>query len=234
MHILPRRGLDQSMEAGPGREVTCCSTGLTLAARTGPWLWIGMRIATPRLPKLSHALMAAALLSLTACDTGKLSRTFGLSRDAPDEFTVTTQAPLSMPPDYNLRPPRPGATRPQQQSERVQAEEALIPQTALATPQTAGSSAGQAALLQEAGPPVSGDIRRRVDQDARLEQANEGFLDKLLYWRKTDTQNVVVDADKENQRLRQNAALGQSPETGETPRIQQRKTGWFQSLFSWL
>jgi len=40
-----------------------------------------------------------------------------------DEFAVVTKAPLIMPPDYNLRPPRPGAARPQEQSERQQAAE---------------------------------------------------------------------------------------------------------------
>jgi Protein of unknown function (DUF3035) len=193
-----------------------------------------MRITTSRSTTVVRLLAALPLLAVAGCDTSTLSRNFGLTRDAPDEFTVTTQAPLSMPPDYNLRPPRPGAARPQQQAESVQAEEALIPQVALGGPQTSGSSPGQTALLQESGPTAPRDIRRRVDQDARVEEANEGFLDKVLYWRKPDTQNVTVDAAKETQRLKQNAALGQSPEVGETPRIQQRRQGWFQSLFSWL
>ena len=51
-------------------------------------------------------LAAGAAVSLAGCDTGNMSRTFGLTRDAPDEFSVTTQAPLSMP-DFNLSP-RPG------------------------------------------------------------------------------------------------------------------------------
>src|SRR3984885_6148931 len=98
-------------------------------------------------------LLGASLLLLGGCSGDTLSRTFGLTRDAPDEFTVTTRAPLSMPPDYNLRPPRPGAVRPQEQSERQQAQEALVPETALDSPQD-GASPGQAALLQEAGPPA--------------------------------------------------------------------------------
>ncbi len=176
--------------------------------------------------------LAIGLVASTAgCDTSKMARTFGLTRDAPDEFTVTTQAPLSMPPDFNLRPPRPGAVRPQQQSERTQAEEALVPQLALGAPRGT-ASAGQSALLQESGPTAPADVRRRVDQDARLEQASESFLDRVLYWRKPDTQNVMVDPGKESQRLRQNAALGQPTDAGVTPVIQPRKRGWFQSLFS--
>ncbi|HEY0182705.1 MAG TPA: DUF3035 domain-containing protein [Rhodopila sp.] len=173
------------------------------------------------------------LIPLGGCSGDKLARTFGLTRDAPDEYTVTTRAPLSMPPDYNLRPPRPGAARPQEQSERQQAQEALVPQSALDTPQS-GSSAGQAALMEEAGPAAPSDIRRRIDQDARYAADDDSFIDKVLYWRKPDSQHVQVDAQKESQRLRQNAALGEGPDVGQTPIIQQKKTGWFTDLFSWL
>jgi hypothetical protein len=177
-------------------------------------------------------LLGAGLIALGGC-SDKMSRTFGLTRDAPDEYTVTTRAPLSMPPDYNLRPPRPGAARPQEQSEQQQAAEALVPQLALGTPQGT-TSPGQAALLQETGPPAPGDIRREVDQDARLGSNDDSFIDKVLYWRKPSTKQAEVDAGKESQRLRQNSALGQPPDVGETPIIQQKKTGWFSSLFSWL
>lgn len=188
----------------------------------------------PFSPRLIRTLSLGCTLFLIAgCNADKLSRTFGLTRDAPDEYTVTTRAPLSMPPDYNLRPPRPGAPRPQEQSERQQAEEALVPQLALNAP-TGSSSAGQAALMEEAGPAAPSDIRTKVDRDAHNADANQGFVDKLLYWRKPDTEHVQVDASKESQRLRENSALGQSPEAGDTPIIQQKKTGWFSSLFSWI
>lgn len=178
-------------------------------------------------------LLGCSVLLLAGCSTDKMSRTFGLTRDAPDEFTVTTRAPLSMPPDYNLRPPVPGAPRPQEQSERQQAEEALVPQTALNAPD-AGTSPGQAALLQESGPPAPADIRRKIDIDANRASADEGFVDKLLYWRKPSTQHVQVDAQEESKRLRQNAALGEGPDVGSTPIIQPKKEGWFNALFSWI
>ncbi|HVY14837.1 MAG TPA: DUF3035 domain-containing protein [Rhodopila sp.] len=183
-----------------------------------------------RRPVTVFAPLLCGLL-LTGCSQD-ISRTFGLTRDAPDEFTVTTRAPLSMPPDFNLRPPRPGAARPQEQSARQQAEEALVPQLALGAPQ-GGESPGQEALLQEIGP-APANIRAQVDQDAAHAQADQGFIDKLLYWRKPDTLGAQVDATKEAQRLRQNAALGESPSTGNTPIIQPRKSGWFSDLFSWL
>ena len=162
-----------------------------------------------------------------------LTGTFGLTRDAPDEYTVTTRAPLSMPPDYNLRPPRPGAPRPQEQSEREQAAAALVPQLALGAPQ-GGASPGQAALLQETGPAAPPDIRAKVDQEANQAKADEGFIDKLLYWRKPAMQHVQVDPPKELQRLQENSALGAGPDVGDTPIIQQKQEGWFTHLFSWI
>ena len=36
-----------------------------------------------------------------------------------------------MPPDFTVRPPNPGAPRPQSMPEQQQAEQALVPQTAL-------------------------------------------------------------------------------------------------------
>ena len=54
----------------------------------------------------------ALLVALNACSSD-VERTFGLTRDAPDEFTVTTRAPLSQPPEYTLTPraPAPCARR---------------------------------------------------------------------------------------------------------------------------
>lgn len=176
---------------------------------------------------------AAIVALLSGCGDSSLSRTFGLVRDAPDEFTVVTRAPLSMPPDFTLRPPQPGAPRAQEQSDRSLAESALVPEAALGGAPV-GVSRGQAAIVRDAGGGAPADIRQRVDQEARLNAGDDGFVDRLLYWRQSDSQKAVVDPGQEAKRLRQNSALGQSPVTGETPIITERKKGWFQDLFSWL
>jgi hypothetical protein len=178
------------------------------------------------------ALVAGCSLLLVGCGGGGLSRTFGLSRDAPDEFTVTTRAPLSMPPDFSLRPPQPGATRPQEQSVQRQAEETLVPQVALNPPQ-ATQTPGEQALLEQAGPQVSNNIRQEVNRDASLDSGDPTFVDKLLFWKKPPPSAVEVDPQKEAQRIRQNAALGDNPDNGNTPIIQPKRKGWFASLFDW-
>ncbi|MCH1556317.1 MAG: DUF3035 domain-containing protein, partial [Pseudomonadales bacterium] len=60
-----------------------------------------------RSPRVTLVLLTLAALTLSACgDSTK--RALGLSRTSPDEFSVVPRAPLSQPPDFNLRPPRPG------------------------------------------------------------------------------------------------------------------------------
>jgi hypothetical protein len=175
-------------------------------------------------------LLAVCAIALGGCNSDKMGRTFGFIRDAPDEFTVTTRAPLAMPPTYALQPPRPGASRPQERSEREKAEQALVPQMALgATP--AGPSPGQQALVQAAGPPAPADIRTTVDQDALAARPDESLGQKLRFWQKPPPPGVVVDPAKEGQRLRENSALGQSQETGDTPIVQPKKQGWLEGIF---
>jgi hypothetical protein len=174
--------------------------------------------------------LATCAVGLAGCSGDQFGRTLGLIRDTPDEFTVTTRAPLAMPPSFTLPPPQPGAPRPQEQSERAKAELALVPQMALGTP-AEGNSPGQQALVQAAGGPASPDVRAEVDQEARHEATSPGFFDRLMFWRPTPQPGIVVDPQKEAQRLRENAALGQSQETGDTPIVQPKRRGWLEGLF---
>lgn len=172
-------------------------------------------------------LCAAALLPLVlaGCQDGDVSRTFGLNRDAPDEFQVTTQVPLSMPPDFTLRPPRAGAPRPQELTPRQGAEIAMAPQSAMGVQPGAAASAGQEALLASAGPDAPADIRDKIDADAAMAATDRSFSDELMFWKSPDDKSVVVDPQREAQRLRSNSALGRAPTAGDTPIIQREKSG---------
>ena len=172
------------------------------------------------------------LFGLAACgDTSDVMRSFGISRDAPDEFLVTTRAPLSMPPDFTLRPPTPGAARPQDVPLRTQAEATLVPDTLLTNPGTT-QSPGQQALVQQAGPPAPADIRNKVGQDAAMATADRSFVDRLMFWKSPQPEGVALDASGEAQRLRQNAATGQGVDSGNSPIIQPKGTsGFLGSIF---
>lgn len=179
-------------------------------------------------PSLLLAIGAVAFLS--GCGGGDVGRTFGLTRDVPNEFSVSTRAPLSMPPDSALRAPRPGAGRPQELSSRAAAEATLAPGAVLGA--ATAISPGQLALVQAGGKPAAPDIRARLDAETAGEQTDRSFADRLLFWKSRDqSPGIVVDPTLEAQRLRANAALGQDTLDGETPIIQPKRKNWFDWLF---
>jgi hypothetical protein len=62
-------------------------------------------------------------LLLLGC--GDFKRTLGIEKTSPDEFAVESRAPLTIPPDFDLRPPQPGASRPQEKSTNQQARQVI-------------------------------------------------------------------------------------------------------------
>lgn len=186
--------------------------------------------------RLKTFLPAVSLLLLVGCGENT-ARSLGFIRDAPDEFRVTTRAPLSMPPDMagGLPPPRPGAARPMERSQREEAEAVLVPSLALRDPRqqprAAGGSVGEMALLQSAGPAPSRDIRRQVDEESqRLDRPPRDLADRLIFWRNPPAPGIAVDPAREVQRIRENAALGIEGSAGDTPIQQPRAQSWWQRL----
>lgn len=71
--------------------------------------------------KTTVAISLVSLVSLTACGSSGL-----FDRDRPDEFAVSRQPPLVIPPDFALTPPRPGQPRPQTGGVQQQTLEAMF------------------------------------------------------------------------------------------------------------
>lgn len=128
-------------------------------------------------------LLAASLLS--GCES--VGKALGFSKNTPDEFRVVERAPLEVPPDFNLRPPQPGSPRPQEleRDNRVTASVFGASGAGLFDPRTsAGQSAGEAALLSQAGADrADPDIRAIVDRESPgVVVGDRSLLDRLLFW----------------------------------------------------
>lgn len=183
-------------------------------------------------------------LAVVGCSSNEV---FDFDRSAPDEFAVVSRAPLSVPPDFNLRPPAPGAPRPQEGTTTdraratvfgqpldvedtgrftVAADGRVIERSALAT-------TGEEALLIRAGADrAEPGIREIVNREtAELIEANTFLLDRILFWRGQRPQGEVVNAAEEAERLRQNRIAGQPLTEGETPTIERRREGPLEGLF---
>jgi len=70
-------------------------------------------------------VLVVSLLLLGACARGTVQDALGMGKRAPDEFAVVKRAPLIVPPEYDLRPPDPGAPRPNVGTTSDQARVAL-------------------------------------------------------------------------------------------------------------
>ncbi|MBU1253595.1 MAG: DUF3035 domain-containing protein [Alphaproteobacteria bacterium] len=111
------------------------------------------------------ALLALSATMLSACAGGGF-----LDRERPDEFAVQRQAPLVVPPDFNLVPPAPGAPRPAEGTASQQTLEALFggPAQRSAVETSALDRAGAAApgIRSSVGDPETNTVAKgRVTRD---------------------------------------------------------------------
>lgn len=182
-------------------------------------------------------LLAAAVL-LTGCGND-IRKQFGLTRSAPDEFRVVSRAPLTMPPDYSLRPPTPGARRPQEGSPTDRARQTVFRiedeegESQRQMPDD-GRSQGEVVLARAAGADQADpDIRQEIERETRqINEANESLLQDLIFWQ-TDEEPTgeVIDPSAESRRLRAASAMGETP-TGEgVPVIEKPEQTLFEKLF---
>ena len=134
------------------------------------------------IPLSGVAMVMALGLVLGGCGLGKA---VGLNKNAPDEFSVVSKAPLVIPPDYALRPPRPGERRPQDDSPDVRASRVIFG-TGRATDTAETASIGELAMLRYMGASnASGAIRAQIKRENAKDSSEEGegLLNRILFWR---------------------------------------------------
>jgi hypothetical protein len=184
---------------------------------------------------------AGAVFALSGCG-GQVRQALGMTKQSPDEFQVVTHAPLTLPPDYNLRPPEPGAPRPQEGTAAEQAQTALYANsggTALSTGSSfdgsneTAQSAGEVALLQNAGAAgIDPGIRAQIDTETAAQiERDQTLIERLVFWRNPEPYGTVVDPVAESKRLQENQALGKPVTEGETPIITTRRKGVLEGIF---
>jgi hypothetical protein len=179
------------------------------------------------------SLACVAMLAVSACSDLKRS----LSRDkrAPDEFAVYQRAPLSVPPDFGLRPPTPGERRPQDNEPQNDARAALSRGSVPPSSPVPQGSPGVQALLHDTGADqAEPGIRAAVDRETTiLAQESESVADSILFWReKVDMSNRVVNPEEESKRIRENQALGKPVNEGDVPVIEPRRKAILEGIFN--
>ena len=155
------------------------------------------------------ALGGLALL-LVGCET--IRQAAGITKEPPDEFAVVTKAPLVIPPDYNLKPPKPGAAPTNQVSPTASAQQALYGDdpSVIAAGMTGNYSQEEKIVLAKSGGALSEhSVRQQITADAKkMEAADDSFTDKVLFGGPEPDQGKAVDANAEAKRLSDAKAQG--------------------------
>ena len=174
--------------------------------------------------RTSLGIILLAGLVVTGCTD--IREAAGVKKQAPDEFAVVRRAPLTVPPNFDLRPPRPGQRAVPQIDPRAQSQAAVFGIEDRGQPRAAAESAGEETLLRTLQiETVDPSIRQKVDQESALLAVDErGFVEQLMFWRTPPPPGTAVDATGEQQRLQENDALGKSPSDGNTPTIERKDT----------
>ena len=157
--------------------------------------------------RMRSALFVAVAASFVATGCSSLG---GGDRTGPDEFRTVTIAPLTVPPEYNLRLPRPGEPRPEEIYPDQRARAALLGSGS----RFEGSDAEALLVAQAGGGSADPFIRSIIDgETANVVRKSRGFADQVMFWRDGEYTPPVdatpVDAAEEAARLEQiNAATG--------------------------
>jgi hypothetical protein len=165
--------------------------------------------------------LSVAGAALSGCDT--LRRAAGMEKKSPDEFAVTTKAPLVIPPDFNLRPPLPGAPPANTLDPSSNAQVALFNSNADPATVAAGLRGNYTpvekmflanAKVQGADPGIR--ARLNADQRAAIQNADRSFTDRLLSTPVSPDNGKPINADAEVNKGRK-TSTPQKEESG----------GWF-------
>jgi len=122
-------------------------------------------------------LLVAASAMLSGCG---ISKAVGGGKNPPDEFAITTKAPLVVPPDYALRPPRPGESRPQELSPSERARQVLLGDVNSAPP-----TPGEQLLVRKSGA-LTADANIRAILNAEnggRGKKDSSLANQLIFWK---------------------------------------------------
>lgn len=187
----------------------------------------------------THYFWPLCVLALSACTGQDVQKTFGLDRKAPDEFVVYSRPPLAVPPDFDLKPPRPGEESPVVVTTESQARELLLGtkkkpaslDEAAATVNTNVATAvepvlsndspsgAQSSFLSKAGadkadPNIRSELVKDVKEAPKKKKKAQSLYEEIVG---DDKAEPVVDPKGEAARIRDNRDQGKPVTEGETP-----------------
>lgn len=186
--------------------------------------------------KYVRYIAALSAFALSACASGTVKDTLGLSRAAPDEFRVVARPPLSVPPQFVLQPPTVGNVAPNHVPADKKAQsiisgttpdEAAFAQKKKTVSKSKSVSSAESQFLKNAGADEADPNVREVLVEekyaAQTKEEEESWWDILST--DPDPKDPLVDAKKEAERIQKNEDEGKPVTEGETPEVKAKDRG---------
>lgn len=184
---------------------------------------------------LFSVLSVTLLLAfLTGC--GEVRSMLGQNKQPPDEFAVLSQPPLSIPPNFTLRAPEPGANRPQKTPKKNDIKRIVLKSeaaNAMNPTSVIGGASGEKSLRNLLGTgSAKSNIRRLLNEENKeLIYTDQRLINKLLKWPSGSATSSVLDAAAESERIKTNLDSGKPINEGETPVIKESGKNFIKKLF---
>ncbi len=182
--------------------------------------------------------------ALAACGSTDMKESLGLNRKAPDEFQVVSRPPLSVPPEFNLRPPGQGAEYSSGLPAEDQAHNKILgASTSVAAPVSSLGTLTAVTPVSATELPTSADSQ--FLSNAGADKANPAIKqiihdenqnpiapkDNTYLFGDKKGGDTVVDSSKEAQRLKDDKAQDKPPTTGDTPVVAPQSKGILGEIF---
>ena len=211
------------------------------------------------LASMKYYVTVIVLLLLSACNSGEVQDTLGLNRKAPDAFKVVSRPPLSVPPGFDLRPPQPGAPPLMAGSTEEMARDAVftsggkagmatgaaavtlegyapsnVPSAVMPVEASNVATSAEAGFLSQAGAGAADpSIRSQLYEDyINNVQAIDEDASPLESWLGIeDSDDELVDAQAEAERIRANEEAGMPVNAGDVPTRNDADDGVLNKIF---
>ena len=175
---------------------------------------------------MNHSLIQTLLLAgllplaLSACNTKgeSVQEMMGMDRSGPDAFNVVSRPPLSMPPEFELRPPAPvgtpGPGEPRMDNIArglITGEEPEASTAVISVGSTGLESTGERSLMEKFGA-VKADpmIREQLTSDQYLKKEESSWLDDVIPSLSEQKVKEQLDPIEEAEKLRDDSSLKDS------------------------
>jgi hypothetical protein len=159
-----------------------------------------------------------ALLACTSCSSDIKS---ALKKPAPDEYTVISNPPLSVPPNFDLQNPDDSRSN----SQQLQSSEGKP---------GIGLDKEDKQFMQHLGAHKhKGHVKKMIDEDhahSKKQMQSKGFIRKAVANLNSEGEDEFVDPVKESQRIQENQEADRAINEGEVPTREGRTT--LQRLFN--